>query len=314
MGKKSPSVPPPPDPAKTIAAQATANKEALTESARINAVNLFGPQGTTTYGLRDDGTPHSQYTDLGPQGQYLYDAQQAIAGELMQQAYDRVGQIPKEAFSLSHLPYSPTSYDTSQYKTFQPVSYPVNMGDADTSFPQPNGAGQGSFFPQPQPAQPGGAKAAGAQSPAAQPPAAGAPPAGAPPTSVPSVPPPGAAPGAAPAPPPLSSIPMPTPLAPSKPQMPGTPGHDQQWAANQEFRDAARLASEQQAAAWAAAHPPKPPPLTKKEKRAQLLAGAAGAPSAAPGSSNYLPNKSAGATGAPSDLPPPPQPTQRTKK
>jgi len=134
MGKKSPSVPKPPNPEKMISSQAKADQDALRESARINAVNLYGPEGSTTYGFRADGTPHSQYTQLTPGGQYLYDAQQGIAADLMDRAYFGLQGVPNQPFSLANMPYDPTRYNTAGYKTFNPISYPVGAG-ANVTFP-----------------------------------------------------------------------------------------------------------------------------------------------------------------------------------
>lgn len=155
MGKKSPSVPAAPDPVATAQAQAQANKEALQESARLNSVNLYGPSGSVTYGFNADGTPHSQYTQLTPQGQWLYDAQQGIAGQLMQQAYNRTQQIPTNAFSLANTPYDPNGYNTSAYGVFNPVSTGIN-GQVYGS-----GGNQAAGFFAPQQGSYGGKGAAG---------------------------------------------------------------------------------------------------------------------------------------------------------
>ena len=134
MGKKSPSVPTPPDPQRMISSQAKADQDALRESARINSVNLYGPSGSVTYGFRKDGTPHSQYTQLTPQGQWLYDAQQGIAGDLMNKAYGSLQGVPNQPFSLSNMPYDPTQYNTAGYATFNPISYGVGA-PASQTFP-----------------------------------------------------------------------------------------------------------------------------------------------------------------------------------
>jgi hypothetical protein len=145
MGKKSPKVPAPPDPVKTAQAQAEANKEALQESARLNSVNLYGPSGSTTYGFRPDGTPHSQYTQLTPQGQWLYDAQQAIAGQLTTAAYQKASQVPMDSFSLAGMPYDPRGYNTSSYNMFSPISLPRGA-DVPGTFGQGQTQDPSAFF------------------------------------------------------------------------------------------------------------------------------------------------------------------------
>ncbi len=75
MGKSTPSPPAPPDPVKTAAAQATANKEAAVAQANINMVNQETPYGNLEYfqrGTASDGTP--QYTarqTLSPKQQQM---------------------------------------------------------------------------------------------------------------------------------------------------------------------------------------------------------------------------------------------------
>lgn len=49
MGKSAPSAPAPPDPVKTAAAQAEANKEAVREAALMNQITQVTPYGTLTY-------------------------------------------------------------------------------------------------------------------------------------------------------------------------------------------------------------------------------------------------------------------------
>jgi hypothetical protein len=144
MSKKSPSVPKPEDPKLTIAAQAQANKDAIIESYKRAAIDLFGPTGSTVYQRNSDGTPKSQTTTLTPGGQWLYDAQQAISAKLANAAYDRVDALPKDAFSLKNIPYKP-NYNTAAYDTFSPIMYPRDMKDADTSFAQPNKPSQDFF-------------------------------------------------------------------------------------------------------------------------------------------------------------------------
>lgn len=156
MGKKSaPSPPKPPDPVKTIQAQSEANKEALTESMRLNAIDIYGPAGYTTYGRRADGTPHSQYTKLSPEQQYLYDRQMQVGANLGDLALGRTNQIPTNQFSLSGLPYDPNTYNlNSVLSTFSPVSFPRDMSQVGGAYGYGGGSyGGGKSAPQ---APPGG--------------------------------------------------------------------------------------------------------------------------------------------------------------
>ena len=49
MGKSSPSVPAPPDPTATAAAQSQANIDAARETARLNRYNQVSPYGNVTW-------------------------------------------------------------------------------------------------------------------------------------------------------------------------------------------------------------------------------------------------------------------------
>jgi hypothetical protein len=73
----APEAPAAPDPAKTAAAQATANKETAVAQYGLNATNQVTPNGSLTYkqiGSWEDGTPRFEATTaLSPQQQSLYD-------------------------------------------------------------------------------------------------------------------------------------------------------------------------------------------------------------------------------------------------
>ena len=162
MGKKSaPSPPKPPDPVKTVRAQSEANKEALTESMRLNAIDIYGPAGYTTYGRRADGTPHSQYTKLSPEQQYLYDRQMQVGANLGDLALGRTNQIPTNQFTLGGLPYDPNSYNLNNVlSTFSPVSFPRDMSQVGGAYGGGGGSyGGGKSAPQ---APPGGYSGGGA--------------------------------------------------------------------------------------------------------------------------------------------------------
>lgn len=75
----SPSVPPPPDPAKTAEAQAASNVKTATTQQQLNMVDQTNPYGSSTYtqsGKWDDGTPKfSQSVTLSPEEQRNQDQQ-----------------------------------------------------------------------------------------------------------------------------------------------------------------------------------------------------------------------------------------------
>lgn len=151
MGKKGGSSPPPaPDPYAMVAAQQQANSAAVRESARVNAVDLYGPQGSTTYQRNPDGTPSAQVTQLTPQGQYIFQGQQAISGSLTDQAYSRLQYIPNTPFTLSGLPYAAETYNTGAMQPFNTYSYPRDpgwMSPQGAQFQPPNNNMSQGMFP-----------------------------------------------------------------------------------------------------------------------------------------------------------------------
>lgn len=99
MGKKS-SPPAAPDPAATAAAQAAANKEAVTESAKVNQINEVTPYGSVSWS-GDIGAPdRTKTTSLSPEGQLQLDQRNQLAELLGISALDRAGQMPQEPFAL----------------------------------------------------------------------------------------------------------------------------------------------------------------------------------------------------------------------
>ncbi|WP_185982655.1 tail fiber domain-containing protein [Aureimonas mangrovi] len=101
MGKSAPKAP---DPVATANAQAQANAQAVRESARVNAVDQYGPWGSTTYQRNRDGTPASQTVTLTPQGDRIHSGQMGIAEQLTGKAGQLVGQIPTGPMDISGLP------------------------------------------------------------------------------------------------------------------------------------------------------------------------------------------------------------------
>lgn len=160
MGKKSPSIPAPPDPAKTIAAQTQANKDALRESARINAVNLYSPYGSVEYTKNRHGVPTAQTTTLSEPWAQAFANQGDIATTLSDIARLRAEGVTTQDFSFDGLPYDPRFVDTSSmprmsdyYRTdlapYNPAMQDVRFQafDPSTVGPQaPSQANRGSDF------------------------------------------------------------------------------------------------------------------------------------------------------------------------
>lgn len=101
MGKSAPKAP---DPYATAAAQTQANTAATRESAKLNAVDQYGPYGSTTYQRAADGVPVSQTVSLAPGVQGAFDNQVAIANQLTGKAGQLVNQIPTGPMDVSGLP------------------------------------------------------------------------------------------------------------------------------------------------------------------------------------------------------------------
>jgi len=136
MGKSAAAAPTPPDPAKTIAAQSAANKEAIVESAKVNSVDITGPFGKTYYRRNADGTPAEQITELDPRSKQIYDTGLGISGELANTAANRIQGIPQDKFSLAGMPYDPRNVDSSTMPAFSAggvTQYdPQSYGDMNT--------------------------------------------------------------------------------------------------------------------------------------------------------------------------------------
>jgi hypothetical protein len=119
MGKSSGSQPAAPNPATTIAAQSQANKDAVVESARVNAIDQVGPTGRVTYHRRADGTPDQVTTTLSDQAQNAYDTQQRITNNLAHTAENRIQGIAQDRYTNDGLPYNPATTDLSGYHQYQ---------------------------------------------------------------------------------------------------------------------------------------------------------------------------------------------------
>lgn len=120
MGKSAP------DPASMVAAQAQANSAAVKESARVNAVDIYGPYGQTLYARNPDGTPRAQVTSLSDVGQGIFDQTTDIAGELLGQARNSINYLPDQPFTMDGMPYDPRAFDTGQLPQFDASGLPYD--------------------------------------------------------------------------------------------------------------------------------------------------------------------------------------------
>lgn len=109
MGKKS--GPKAPDPVATANAQAGANKEAIRESAKMNAVNVFSPYGNVTYTKDAQGIPTAQNISLTPMAQKQLTAQQNLGLDLTNRAQGMLRYVPSDRFTLNGIPNAPSNYD-----------------------------------------------------------------------------------------------------------------------------------------------------------------------------------------------------------
>lgn len=97
-----------PDPAATAAAQYKYNRQAAFDQAYLNALDQYGPYGSTVYARRPDGTPYAQAVTLSPQVQAMLDAQFGAGTKLNQAAMAQLGYLPQDRFQL---PTSPNARD-----------------------------------------------------------------------------------------------------------------------------------------------------------------------------------------------------------
>jgi hypothetical protein len=144
MGKSSPKAPAAPDANALISAQSSANKDAITQAARVNAVDIYGPYGQTTYQRDADGLPTAQYTSLNPSDQATLDKQRQIAGDLTGKAQQAVGWLPTSTLDYSGIGYDPANVDTSQLRSFNPASYTPQTMSAQNYQMQQFGGAQGN--------------------------------------------------------------------------------------------------------------------------------------------------------------------------
>ncbi len=79
-------------------AQSAANIDAIRESARINSLNQYGPEGSTTYQKDSRGLPVSQTVTLNPQNQAFHDLSGRLRNQLGGKAEELAGYLPNTPF------------------------------------------------------------------------------------------------------------------------------------------------------------------------------------------------------------------------
>jgi hypothetical protein len=105
----APAAPPTPDPRAVAAAQYQYNSQAARDSAYLNAIDQYGPYGSTIFARRPDGTPYAQAVQLAPEVQAMLDAQFGAGTALNQAAARQLSFLPQDRFQL------PNSPDARQY-------------------------------------------------------------------------------------------------------------------------------------------------------------------------------------------------------
>jgi hypothetical protein len=111
MGKKAPSAP---DPAATAAAQSAANKEAVTESAKVNQINTVSPYGSTSWSGEIGAPDRTQTTTLSPSGQTQLNQQNQVAEGLGNKALQIYDYLPTDQFNYDGIKQVSDNYDTNR--------------------------------------------------------------------------------------------------------------------------------------------------------------------------------------------------------
>jgi len=118
MGKKTPQAPTPPDPAQTAAAQTQSNVATAQEQQRLNMVGSYGPDGSVSW-RADPNSPggYSQYTELSPGQQSIYDAGNQAQVSALGVANDQIGRVGSALDSQLRAPdlaYAPNTPSLSR--------------------------------------------------------------------------------------------------------------------------------------------------------------------------------------------------------
>lgn len=80
-------------------AQSQANIDAIRESAKVNAVNQYGPGGSTTYQYDENGVPISQTVSLDGAGQQNYDTTMALRNALANAGLGQASSLSSDPFT-----------------------------------------------------------------------------------------------------------------------------------------------------------------------------------------------------------------------
>ncbi len=103
-GGSDSSAPAAPDPYETADAQYKYNTAAAHDTAYLNALDQYGPYGSTTFARRPDGTPYAQATTLSPEVQQWLDSQYGTATALQDATHKQLGYLPGDKFQLPTAP------------------------------------------------------------------------------------------------------------------------------------------------------------------------------------------------------------------
>lgn len=128
MGKSAPSAP---DPYATAAAQSGANKEAIQESAKVNAIDQFGPSGSSTYKRDENGVPVSQTVSLSPENQQFYNTSSQVRNKLADTANAFTNFLPTTAFAMPDSMQSDRVADTLYQRKLGMVQPQLDQADKD---------------------------------------------------------------------------------------------------------------------------------------------------------------------------------------
>lgn len=96
MGKSTPQAP---DPYKTANAQSAANTEAIRESAKVSAVDQYGPFGSVVFGRDSNGVPTKQTITLDPASQQFLNTTNTIKNALGTKAQGYLDYLPSSQFT-----------------------------------------------------------------------------------------------------------------------------------------------------------------------------------------------------------------------
>lgn len=109
FGIESPTPPKAPNPNATADTQYEYNRQAALDQAMLNAIDQYGPYGSTIWARRPDGTPYAQSVTLSPEVQGWLDSQFGASTALQNAAQQQLGYLPTDKFAL------PTSPDAREY-------------------------------------------------------------------------------------------------------------------------------------------------------------------------------------------------------